>query len=201
MRPIVNSAGGGSDDRSRMIRGAAHRWDCDRSVQKALCRDVYVDLVLREAGQVLLSNSERGRLPTASDLTGDRSGTISRAAEEWEANKDSPMMFTSKDAWVNDALRQAGHTLLNGEEQAGISTLALSAPAVGDANGPFSSDTPRNQAIRKLAKEWASMGSVSRTMWRLPGYVGYNLPEGEPELREDERAALAKMTVEDVANL
>jgi hypothetical protein len=211
-RAIVNSAGGADrGERRRLIMGAAHKWDCDPTIQRLIARESYVDAALQDRGLAVLSNSERPNLPTSADMNSDRQAAVDRAVAEFQANRSHLCKITSLDVWVNGCLCDAGHSLLTDAERGWLSgtltrlsahTDQQSAGSAGPAKlRAIDENSPRATAIRKLVKEWASMDGASRSMFHRENFVGYNLPEGEPELTPTERSEIAGLTEEDIANL
>jgi hypothetical protein len=201
MVPIVNSRTAiGPSERDRVIVGAARRWQSEGRPVQGLCGlDAFINLALIDAGLALLTNSERGRQPA--DFTGDRESIIANAAAEWEANKANPLMFASKGAWVNDTLRERGHSLLAEHERDGLVLVIHTDPDFKKPGGIAGSDSPRAETIRKLAKEWASLDHASRRLWTIDGYVGHHLPEGEPEVTLEERNELLALGADGAAQL
>ena len=112
MRPIVNSAARGTGDRARAIAKAGAEFDANKERLSRISsgKEAYVNGSLLAAGQARLTRGEAAGLVAAEP---GRSAVIANAAAEWEANKNGSLRLCGKDAWVNGALRQAGHTLLN----------------------------------------------------------------------------------------
>ncbi|MEE8170124.1 MAG: phage protease [Phycisphaerae bacterium] len=114
MKPIVASRRFPTGDRrDQIIAQAAAEYDAEPKVHRLCSKTAYVNDACREAGLAAPSNTELQLLSNSQVIDGvHRSSVITAAGVEYDQNKYKLSKLTSRRAYVNESLREAGFELL-----------------------------------------------------------------------------------------
>lgn len=121
--------------RGAIIKIAAEEWNDTPGLQSITARDTFIDDALREAGFPLLTDDEKKAVPQPDGRAEQALAVMEGAGKEWDESHVL-QATTTRAAFINDALQQAGLSPLTEDEASTVpSRQSDQARAIGDIAG------------------------------------------------------------------